>query len=67
MMENSVFYMDKTTRTIKRIQIGPAVPEIKFLAFQEKQNHFSNQRFSIKPFFDDQVHITGFGMFNVDF
>jgi hypothetical protein len=40
MMENSVFYLDKTTKTIKRIQI--AVPDFKFLAYQDKQNHFQN-------------------------
>ncbi len=39
MMENSVFYLDKTSKTIKRIQIAPAADQ-KYLAYQDKQNHF---------------------------
>lgn len=63
-METSLFYLDTSSKSIKRVEITSA-PKILF--GHDMLNQQGKLKFALKPFFKDQVHCTGFGMFNVDF
>lgn len=64
MMDKSVFYLETSTKSIKRLEI---TCDPKILSSHEKLNQLAKLKFALKPFFKDQVHCAGFGMFNVEF